>query len=105
MGRASKRIVRNRKKDANKKLSDKLNMFDKLGTACYECGKRFDRQNKINVVWQGGNYGKQEGTTTSNFTADTSKSLTNKMFFCFSKNSPRANKTLFFLQKQQCFIR
>lgn len=46
MGRASKRIVRNRKKDANKKLSDKLNMFDKLGTACYECGKRFDRQNK-----------------------------------------------------------
>tara|TARA_Y100000310_G_scaffold302514_1_gene339926 strand:- start:486 stop:713 length:228 start_codon:yes stop_codon:yes gene_type:complete len=59
MGKALKRIMRKRKKGANKKLSDKLGMFDKLGTLCEDCGKRFDRQNKSmvrtwNVVVGGG---------------------------------------------------
>ena len=38
--------MRKREKDANKKLSEKLGMFDKLGNSCLECGKRFDKQNK-----------------------------------------------------------
>tara|TARA_Y100000034_G_C6761825_1_gene339355 strand:+ start:495 stop:728 length:234 start_codon:yes stop_codon:yes gene_type:complete len=46
MGRALKKIMRKREKNANKKLSDKLGMFDKLGTTCQECGKRFDKRNK-----------------------------------------------------------
>ena len=46
MGRALKKIMRKREKNANKKLSEKLGMFDKLGTVCQECGKTFDKRNK-----------------------------------------------------------
>ena len=57
MGRALKRIMRKRikesEKDANKKLSDKLGMFDKLGTRCQECEKSFDKKNKNMVrTWR-----------------------------------------------------
>ena len=57
MGRALKRITRKREKekekDANKKLSEKIGMFDKLGNACQDCGKKFDKKNKNMVrTWR-----------------------------------------------------
>ena len=53
MGRALKRIMRKREKNANKNISEKLGMFEKLGNICQECGKGFDRQNKNMVrTWR-----------------------------------------------------
>ena len=53
MGRALKRIARKREKDANKKMSEKLSMFDKLGTTFQECGKGFNKRNKNMVrTWR-----------------------------------------------------
>jgi len=53
MGKALRRIMRRREKDANKKLSDKLGMFDKLGNTCQECKKGFDKRNKNMVkTWR-----------------------------------------------------
>ena len=53
MGRALRRITKKREKKANKKLSEKINMFDKLGTLCGKCGKTFDKRNKNMVkTWR-----------------------------------------------------
>ena len=53
MGRAMRRIMRKHKKNANKKLSEKIGMFDKLGNSCQECGRGFNRQNKNMVrTWK-----------------------------------------------------
>ena len=53
MGRSLRRLMRRREKNANKKLSEKLGMFDKLGNACQECGKGFNKQNKNMVrTWR-----------------------------------------------------
>ena len=46
MGKALKKIKRRRRRNANKKLSDKLGMFDKLGEECLACKEEFDKTNR-----------------------------------------------------------
>ena len=50
MGSLSKKIKRQKEKDAKKELSKKVGLFNKLGEECLVCQKSFDKKNKDMVM-------------------------------------------------------
>ena len=46
MGKSTRQIRRNKTKLAEKELSQKVEMFDKLPDTCISCEKQFDKKNK-----------------------------------------------------------
>ena len=50
MGSLSKKIKRQKAKDAKKELSKKVGLFNKLGEECLVCQKSFDKKNKNMVM-------------------------------------------------------
>jgi len=50
MGSLSKKIKRQKEKDAKKELSKKVGLFNKLGDECLVCQEPFDKKNKDMVM-------------------------------------------------------
>ena len=50
MGKFSKKIKRDRSKQAEKDLAQKVNMFDHLPESCTACSKPFDKLNREMVM-------------------------------------------------------
>ncbi len=50
MGKFSKKIKRDRTKQAEKDLSQKVNMFDRLPDSCTACSKPFDKLDREMVM-------------------------------------------------------
>ena len=50
MGSLSKKIKRQKEKDAKKELSKKVGLFNKLGEECLVCQEPFDKKNKDMVM-------------------------------------------------------
>tara|TARA_B100000131_G_C18058535_1_gene589503 strand:+ start:960 stop:1250 length:291 start_codon:yes stop_codon:yes gene_type:complete len=50
MGKFSKKIRRDRTKQAEKDLSQKVNMFDRLPDSCTACSKPFDKLDREMVM-------------------------------------------------------
>jgi hypothetical protein len=46
MGRTTKNIRKNKRKEAEKELAKKVNMFDRLPDKCMTCEKDFDKTDK-----------------------------------------------------------
>ena len=46
MGKSTRQIRRNKTKLAEKELSQKVEMFDKLPDTCISCEKQFEKKNK-----------------------------------------------------------
>ena len=46
MGRTTKKIRKNKRKEAEKEMAKKVNMFDRLPDKCMTCEKDFDKTDK-----------------------------------------------------------
>ena len=46
MGKSTRQMKRQRQKNKNKDLKQKVGLFNKMGDECYTCRKEFDKTNK-----------------------------------------------------------
>ena len=61
MGSIGRKMARNQKKNAKKKMKEQLGLFDKLGDECLVCRKSYDKTNKEHVTSWFVTVRKQEG--------------------------------------------
>ena len=50
MGSIGRKMARNQKKNAKKKMKEQMALFDKLGDECLVCQKPYDKTNKEHVA-------------------------------------------------------
>jgi hypothetical protein len=61
MGSIGRKMARNQKKNAKKKMKEEMALFDKLGDECLVCQKPYDKTNKEHVTNWFVTVRKQEG--------------------------------------------
>ena len=61
MGSIGRKMARNQKKSAEKKMKEEMALFDKLGDECLVCQKPYDKTNKEHVTNWFVTVRKQEG--------------------------------------------
>jgi len=61
MGSIGRKMARNQKKNAEKKMKEEMALFDKLGDECLVCQKPFDKTNREHLTKWSVVVRKQEG--------------------------------------------